>query len=199
MNKLMKTTLALTTICTMQLYLVGCGKDDTGKSADKMDTPAQVIEPAKPVEEPLSTPETQTAEPAQTEAKTEPAQMESGQATTRMETPGTASTPAGAESKPAPATPDTGHEEMLALARKSGCLACHNIDKKVVGPAWKDVAARYKGNAGARAQLIEKVSKGGRGNWTDVVGNVAMPPYHPRVSTENIGRLVDFVLSLSNS
>jgi len=88
--------------------------------------------------------------------------------------------------------------ESLALARKSGCLACHAIDKKVVGPPWRDVARRYAGNPDARAQLIEKVSKGGKGNWTDVVGNVAMPPYFPRVSKDNIEKLVDFVLSLSD-
>jgi cytochrome c len=88
--------------------------------------------------------------------------------------------------------------ESLALARKSGCLACHAVDKKVVGPPWRDVARRYAGNPEARAQLIEKVSKGGKGNWTDVVGNVAMPPYSPRVSKANIEKLVDFVLSLSS-
>lgn len=89
------------------------------------------------------------------------------------------------------------HAESLALARKSGCLACHAIDKKVVGPAWQDVARRYANNADARAQLIEKVSKGGKGNWTEVVGTAAMPPYYPRVSKENIEKLVDFVLSLA--
>jgi cytochrome c len=73
------------------------------------------------------------------------------------------------------------------------------VDKKIVGPAWKDVSKRYAGKADIRSQLIEKVSKGGRGNWTEVVGNVAMPPYHPRVSKENIGKLVDFVLSLAKS
>jgi cytochrome c len=89
------------------------------------------------------------------------------------------------------------HADALALARKSGCLACHAVDKKVVGPAWQDVAKRYAGKADARAQLIEKVSKGGKGNWTDVVGTAAMPPYYPRVSNENIEQLVDFVLSLA--
>lgn len=84
----------------------------------------------------------------------------------------------------------------LALAKKSGCLACHSIEKKVVGPAWKDVAARYKGKAGARAALIAKVKKGGKGKWTDVVGNAVMPPYSPRVKDADIEKLVDFVLSL---
>jgi len=86
----------------------------------------------------------------------------------------------------------------LELAKKSGCLACHSVDKKIVGPAWKDVSAKYKGDAGAKARLIEKVKKGGKGNWTQVTGGVAMPPYSPRVSDENIEKLVTFVLSLGN-
>ena len=85
----------------------------------------------------------------------------------------------------------------LELAKQSGCLACHSIEKKVVGPAWKDVSAKYKGDAGARARLIEKVKKGGKGNWTSVTGGVPMPPYSPRVSDENIAKLVDFVLSIA--
>lgn len=84
-----------------------------------------------------------------------------------------------------------------ALAKKSGCFACHSIEHKVVGPAWMDVSKRYKGDAGARAALIEKVHKGGKGNWTDVTGGVPMPPYSPRVSDADIETLVDFVLGLA--
>ncbi len=84
----------------------------------------------------------------------------------------------------------------LELAKASGCLACHSVEKKVVGPAWKDVAAKYKGNAGAKAELIGKVKAGGKGNWTAVTGGVPMPPYSPRVSDANIEKLVDFVLGL---
>jgi cytochrome c len=123
-----------------------------------------------------------------------------------METAKTESTPAETEpaTTPSAETQQTAasagdHGDMLALARKSGCLACHSVDKKIVGPAWKDVSKRYAGKADIRSQLIEKISKGGRGNWTEVVGNVAMPPYYPRVTKENIGKLVDFVLSLAKS
>jgi len=84
----------------------------------------------------------------------------------------------------------------LELAKKSGCLACHNIDKKIIGPAWKDVAARYKGKADTRADLIGKVAKGGKGNWKKVTGGAPMPPYSPRVSDANIEKLVDFILGL---
>ena len=113
------------------------------------------------------------------------------------EDPAMAASEANAGDTVAAAPSMDSQDDMLSLARKSGCLACHKIDKKMVGPSWKDVAARYQGNPKAKAQLIEKVSKGGRGNWTDMVGNVAMPPYSPRVSSENIEKLVDFVLSLN--
>ena len=80
----------------------------------------------------------------------------------------------------------------LALAKKSGCMACHSIDKKIVGPAWKDVAAKYKGDADAKAKLINKIKKGGKGVW----GPAPMPPYSPRVSDANIEKLVDFIMTL---
>lgn len=86
--------------------------------------------------------------------------------------------------------------DELELAKKSGCLACHAVDKKVVGPAWGDVGKKYKGDAGAKAALVEKVKKGGKGNWTEVTGGVPMPPYSPRVADADIEKLVDFVLSL---
>ena len=84
----------------------------------------------------------------------------------------------------------------LDLAKKSGCLACHSVEKKVVGPAWKDVAAKYKGDAGAKDALVGKVKAGGKGNWTDVTGGVPMPPYSPRVADADIATLVDFILAL---
>ncbi len=88
-------------------------------------------------------------------------------------------------------------EEGLDLAKKSGCLACHSVEKKVVGPAWQDVSERYKGDGAARDSLIAKVKAGGKGNWTEVTGGVPMPPYSPRVADADIEKLVDFVLSLA--
>lgn len=87
-------------------------------------------------------------------------------------------------------------EQPLDLAKKSGCLACHSVETKVVGPAWKDVGARYKGQADAKAKLVAKVKAGGKGNWTEVTKGVPMPPYSPRVADADIEKLVDFVLSL---
>jgi cytochrome c len=78
------------------------------------------------------------------------------------------------------------------LAQKSGCFACHLIDKKLVGPAWNDVAAKYRGQKDAEAKLIAKVSRGGSGVW----GAVPMPPNSPKVSEGDIKILVHFILSL---
>ncbi|HJV84289.1 MAG TPA: c-type cytochrome [Noviherbaspirillum sp.] len=82
--------------------------------------------------------------------------------------------------------------DATALAQKDGCLACHSVDKKVVGPAFKDVAKKYAGNKGAEAMLLKKVKEGGSGTW----GAIPMPPNGPRVSDADIKTLVDWVLSL---
>ena len=79
-----------------------------------------------------------------------------------------------------------------ALAQKSGCLACHSIQNKVVGPAYKEVAAKYKNDKGAEAKLIAKVKAGGSGVW----GPVPMPANSPQVKDEDIKTLVQWVLSL---
>ena len=78
------------------------------------------------------------------------------------------------------------------LAKKSGCMTCHAIDNKVIGPAYKDVAARYRGQSGAEAMLIEKVKKGGQGVW----GQVPMPPQSPQVSDGDIKTIADWIMSL---
>lgn len=84
------------------------------------------------------------------------------------------------------------------LARKSGCFKCHSVDKTVVGPAYKDVAAKYKDDNRARAALIETVKKGGKGHWSEISKGVPMPPHQGRLSAADITRLVDWVLSLEN-
>ena len=75
--------------------------------------------------------------------------------------------------------------------KKHGCAACHANDKKVVGPAYVDVAAKYKGDASAPAKLMEKVKKGGQGVW----GPVPMPP-NPSVPDADLKTIVTYVLGL---
>jgi len=69
-------------------------------------------------------------------------------------------------------------------------MACHAIDKKVVGPAYKEVAAKYKGDKDAEAKLFKKVKEGGVGAW----GQVPMPPNN-HVKDEDLKTLVKWVLS----
>lgn len=76
------------------------------------------------------------------------------------------------------------------LAKKHNCLACHTVDKKMVGPSYKDVAAKYRSDAGAAAKLADKVKKGGQGVW----GQVPMPP-NPTVPDAEVQALVKWILS----
>lgn len=77
-----------------------------------------------------------------------------------------------------------------ALAKKHNCLTCHAVDKKVIGPAYAEIAAKYKGDAGAEAKLVAKVKNGGAGAW----GQVPMPP-NATVPDADIKALVKWVLS----
>ena len=76
------------------------------------------------------------------------------------------------------------------LAQKKSCLACHAADKKLVGPSYKDVAAKYAGQKDAVAKLAEKIQKGGVGAW----GQVPMPA-NPQVNAEEAKQLATWVLS----
>ena len=77
-----------------------------------------------------------------------------------------------------------------ALAKAKNCMSCHALDKKLVGPAYKDVAAKYKGDAKAPAMLATKIKTGGKGTW----GEIPMPPNN--VTPEEASKLAAWVLSL---
>lgn len=89
------------------------------------------------------------------------------------------------------ATPVVSRTDTMKLAKDIGCLSCHSIDKKLLGPAWKHVAAINRGNPAAEAKLMNKISKGGSGVW----GSIAMPAY-PDLSEADRRTLVKFILSL---
>jgi|SRR5688572_25684816 cytochrome c len=76
------------------------------------------------------------------------------------------------------------------LAKKHACFACHAVDKKLVGPSYKDVAAKYRADKGAEAKLFDKVKKGGTGVW----GQVPMPP-NAAVPDADIKTLVKWIMS----
>ena len=102
--------------------------------------------------------------------------------------------------------------DMPELAKKNGCIACHKIDSKLVGPAWMDVSKAYNSNGAtttgkkvadilaenkaktAEEWLLHKVSKGGKGNW----GTMPMPANDPTgAKQDDIKALVKFVLNLA--
>lgn len=174
------------------LLAFGLSSGCTKKEPEHATSPAPMVQaPSAPV------PIAATAVPAEAEQKPAP--------TPATPVPASPTPPASAPSpslaapapaaKMAPATPPT-TGAGLDLAKRSGCLACHSVEKKVVGPAWNDVSARYAGDATVKTKLVAKVKAGGKGNWVDVTGGAMMPPYSPRVSDADIEALVDFILGL---
>jgi cytochrome c len=77
------------------------------------------------------------------------------------------------------------------LMKKDACAACHSVDKRIVGPAYRDVAAKYRNDKDALTKLTQKVKSGGGGVW----GPIAMPP-NAQVPDEDIKQLVSWILTL---
>jgi cytochrome c551/c552 len=84
---------------------------------------------------------------------------------------------------------DAGGDPAQQLLNAHACMACHTLDKRVVGPSFREVAAKFAGDAGAAALLARKIREGGAGNW----GNVPMPP-HPQVPDADLGQMVAWIL-----
>jgi len=97
--------------------------------------------------------------------------------------------PAAPVSTSGPLTQD----QALALASKNNCLACHKIDSKLVGPAWKDVAAKYKGDAKAATTIASHIKAGGSFGWKFGI----MPPRGgSQISDADVNRLAKFIAAL---
>jgi cytochrome c len=77
------------------------------------------------------------------------------------------------------------------LAKSSGCLACHTVEKKLIGPSYRDIANKYRGDKGAAANLAKKVKEGGKGVW----GDIPMTP-NAHVKDADINTIVVWILSL---
>jgi cytochrome c len=82
-------------------------------------------------------------------------------------------------------------DDAQALAQKNACMSCHGVDKKIVGPAFKEVAKKYAGDKTAKDKLVAKVKTGGKGVW----GQIPMPP-NTGVKKEDAEKIVEWVLSL---
>lgn len=78
----------------------------------------------------------------------------------------------------------------LALAQKNACMACHSVDKKVLGPAYKDIATKYKGQKDAEAIVIGNIREGGSGKW----GAIPMPAQN-NLSDDDAKALAKWILS----
>ena len=84
---------------------------------------------------------------------------------------------------------DGGSDPVARLLNANACSACHMLDKKLVGPSFREVAAKFAGDGEAPARLAKKIREGGSGNW----GNVPMPP-HPQLSEGDLGQIVGWIL-----
>lgn len=82
--------------------------------------------------------------------------------------------------------------EKIELAKKSNCFSCHAMEKKMIGPSFKDITARYRNDAGAEERLVARVARGGSGAW----GSIPMPANSPPVTETDIRTMVKFILSL---
>ena len=98
-------------------------------------------------------------------------------------------------------------EQAVKLANNSGCMACHHIEPGAkgpngmvpIGPAWKDVSSKYRGQANAQKELTAIVMVGSNpynSHWKDKVSGFAMPPNQVAISEDNAGKLVKWILSL---
>jgi cytochrome c len=85
---------------------------------------------------------------------------------------------------------DTASSNAQSIVKKSDCMTCHAVDKKIIGPSFKDIATKYKGNPKAVELLVQKVKVGGAGSW----GTMAMSP-HPGLSDADITTVVKWILS----
>jgi cytochrome c551/c552 len=101
-----------------------------------------------------------------------------------------AAAPTQVASAAAPAAAAAPAGDANALLQKNGCLACHAVDKKILGPSYKDVAAKYAADKNAPGMLAQKVKAGGVGVW----GQVPMPP-NPAVSDADAQAMVQFILA----
>ncbi len=169
--------------------LYGCQPETP---APKTAAPPAVEQPPVPTAAPpsMEQPPAPTAAPPAQPATPAPAQPTAPMPAEKAMQPATA--PAAAAPKPeAMAMAAVSEADFMQLAKKGNCVACHTVDKKVVGPAFKDVAAKYRGDTGAEARLMEKIAKGGSGVW----GAMMMPP-SPQISEADRRTLARYILSL---
>ncbi len=85
-----------------------------------------------------------------------------------------------------------------ALAAKGGCMGCHAVFNTVYGPAWQLVSERYQGMPQARSMLMERINQGSYGRWERITEGKRMPPQKGALNDEELGVVVDYILSLAS-
>ncbi|MHB1286764.1 MAG: c-type cytochrome [Leptospirales bacterium] len=84
--------------------------------------------------------------------------------------------------------------DVKSLIQQNGCMSCHLLSHKLVGPSYEQIAQRYDGKAGAQSMLAKKIITGGNGHWNDLTGGMAMPP-HPDMTSVEANAIAAWVLS----
>lgn len=186
------------------LAFVGC-QPDVGQSPvappttvaeapQKLATPAEVPPPQQAPAKVAATPAKEAVAPLPSQTTKADVAVAPPAATTETAAP--VKTEATVEKLPVHAAPTASsgqlfEAEAIALAKKKNCFACHALDKKVVGPAWRDVAKKYRGDVSAQTFLENKIVKGGGGVW----GKVPMPA-QPGLGVEQSAQLARYILNL---
>ena len=170
----MKKTLLLG-LFSLGFLAVSCQQKPAEQPAGEQQ-PAQQPQPTQQSEQKQPT---QQPQPAQQPVQEQPAQQPAGEQKPAEQPK--------SEAKPAQTTAMADAE---ALAKAKGCYACHEVNAKKVGPAFKDVTKKYAGQSNAVDELAKKIKNGGSGVW----GSVPMPPQN--VTDEEAKKLAEWVLSL---
>ncbi|MBF9254337.1 c-type cytochrome [Pontibacter sp. 172403-2] len=171
----MKKTFLILGCCAL---LAGCGSNERADGYDKAYDSNAVAEEEKGIAPAPSAEEaTDAAAPAEADAGV----ADNAEA---------AATTDGADKE---AAQSESFEKGESLIASSDCLSCHQIDKKLVGPAYKDVAKKYEATEKNIDYLSSKIIQGGAGVW----GQIPMTP-HPDLSKENASEMVKYILSLNN-
>jgi len=188
--------------------MVGCEAEQKAPAEEVAEAPAEAAAEKTPGEEVAKAPAEAAAEkapaeevaeaPAEAAAEKDPAEevaeapaeaaAEKAPAEEVAEAPAEAAEEKAAQEVPAEAS---GGGDLMALATSKGCMACHQVETKVVGPAYKEVAAKYKDDPAAVDMLVQKVKAGGTGTW----GAIPMPP-NAHVPEDDIRTLVEWILTL---
>ncbi len=158
--------LAFLALASGALFAVSCQQ----KPAEQ---PAQQAQPQEQAQQPAQQQQTQP------QAEQKPAEQQQAQAEQKP-----AQQQASAQQASAPV------KDMQAFAQQKGCFACHDINNKKVGPAFKEVAKRFAGQPGIEEELAKRIKNGGVGTW----GQVPMPPQN--ITDQEAKDLAKWVLSL---